>query len=300
MRATIQQGKVDLAALVARIRREFPALRFSEARLNDTGEDHAVVLLDDRWVFRFPRTAAAAARGASERRLLARLAADSLVATPQYELVSEAGDFGGYRMIDGRELTGPVFSALPRAAQERVLSQIGDFLRVLHALPAALVEGLASTEDAAWFADRFAERRARLAEALGPTLLAAADRFYAALPSALATRHIALIHRDFSEDHILLHPTEGRLAGVIDFTDACLGDPAFDFSCLWAYGDWAPGLAARSYGAGAEMADILRRSRWWLTRYRIDQVWWSISGARDYDVTAIRRELEGLFEDLDV
>jgi aminoglycoside 2''-phosphotransferase len=188
---------------------------------------------------------------------------------------------------------------LSRVAQERVLREIGDFLRVLHSLPAKLVArpaGGANTEDAAWFADRYAERRKKLAEALGATLLRAADRFYEALPTAVASGRVAVTHRDFTEDHILLDPTEGRLAGVIDFTDAGLGDPAFDFTCLWAYGRWAPEHTAQSYGAGAENSDMLSRSLWWFTRYRIDQVWWSVSGTREYDVVAIRRELEGLFD----
>src|SRR5580704_9827440 len=171
MEVDLRQGKLDLAGLEQRIRAEFPELRFADAALNDFGEDHAVVVLDDQWVFRFPRSAAAAACGAVERRLLARLNAVSPVATPRYEFVSEAGDFGGYRMIAGEELTEGAFAALPRAAQESVLDEIGRFLGVLHALPASLVArpGAETTrEDAAWFAERYAERRARLAEALGP------------------------------------------------------------------------------------------------------------------------------------
>ena len=300
MSATIRQGEVDLAQLVGRIRREFPDLAFAQATWNDTGEDHAVVLLDDRWVFRFPRTPEAAALGAAERRLLAALGAASPLAVPRYDHVSRAGDFGGYRMIAGQPLTEAAFAALPRVAQERVLGQIGDFLRVLHALPPELVAGGPDAEGAAGFANRYAKRRQSLSGALGPDLLGVADRFYQALPSAVATRREAVIHRDFSEDHILLHPREGRLAGVIDFTDAALGDPAFDFASLWAHGRWAPERAARTYGAGAGAADMLARSLWWFTRYRVDQVWWSVSGVRAYDVPRIRRELEGLFATLGV
>jgi aminoglycoside 2''-phosphotransferase len=297
----IRQGQVDLADLVARIRREFPQLHFTEATLNDLGEDHAVVVLDERWVFRFPRSEAVAAHAASERRLLAALNAASPVATPRCEHVSRSGDFAGYQMIAGTPLTEDVFAALTRAAQECVLAEIGDFLAVLHGLPAELIaDGPGGFEDADRFADLYRERRRILAEALGPALTAAADRFYAAFPAAVATSRRAVIHRDFSEDHILLDPMEGRLAGVIDFTDAALGDPAFDFSCLWAYGRWAPAEAARSYGADADTPGLLSRALWWFTRYRVDQVWWSVSGARDYDVVRIKRELKDLFATLGV
>jgi aminoglycoside 2''-phosphotransferase len=297
MDAAVKQGQVDLAALVARIRREWPGLAFARARLNDLGEDHAVVFLDDAWVFRFPRSAEVAAHGAAERRLLARLNPATPIETPRYELVSSAGDFGGYRAIAGRELTEAVFAALPREAQDEVLGEIGGFLRVLHRLPADIAER-AGDEDAAWFVSRYIERRARLSPVLGPALMAAADRFYAALPGAVASTTRTVIHRDFTEDHILLAPDEDRLAGVIDFTDAVLGDPAFDFTFLWAYGDDAPAKVARAYGGGPPAAGILSRSRWWFARYRLDQIWWTLNGDRDYDIARLVEELPGLFEAL--
>jgi len=297
MDVELTQGRVDLAGLVGRIRVEFPHLEFANATLNELGEDHAVVILDDRWVFRFPRTAAAAACGATERRLLATLNPVSPVVTPRYEHVSQAGDFGGYRMIAGEELTEAAFAALPREAQEAVLDEIGRFLRVMHALPAALVTrpGSAPIEDAAWYADRYAERRTRLAEALGPVLLALTDRFYQAFPAAVANTEVAVIHRDFSDDHVLLDPQRQRLAGVIDFTDAALGDPAFDFAFLWSYGREAPARVLQSYASGAESTGILKRSLWWFVRFRIDQVWWTVSDARAYDIERIATELPALF-----
>ncbi len=266
------------------------------------GQDHAVVVLDEQWVFRFPRTPDDAARGAQERRLLARLNAFSDVATPRYEFVGSAGDFGGYRLIPGRELTEATFAALSRSKQEGVLQQIGAFLRFLHRQPAELVtvSGLAWSEEAAFVAARHIERRDKLELALGPNLLAAADTFYNALPSATATSRARVIHRDFTEDHILLDPSQDRLAGVIDFTDASLGDPAFDFAFLWAYGRWAAEHAAHHYGAGSDNREMIARSLWWYTRYRIDQVWWTVTGARDYDVAKVRKKLKGLFSTLRV
>lgn len=303
MSTMIRQGQVDLAKLVAAIRDEFPDLSFADATLIDSGEDHAVVLLDDIWVFRFPRTAEVAVRGATERRLLMGLNAASSVATPRYTHLAKSGDFGGYRMIAGLELTQVTFAALPREVQERVLGEIGDFLRVLHGLPVETVacgSGRGDIEGASWFADRYAERRERLAAALGASLSASADRFYDALPAAVATSQVAVTHGDLTADHILLSPDQNRLAGIIDFADAGLGDPAFDFTCFWAYGGWATEHVAKSYSASVDNSEILARSLWWFTRYRIDQVWWSVSGARDYDVPAITQELEGLFDRLGI
>lgn len=298
MSKALAQGQVDLARLARRIRSEFPDLTFSHAALNDLGEDHAVVILDDEWVFRFPRTADAAERGAYERRLLARLKPVSNLPTPDYQFVATDGGFGGYRRIPGQELIERDYAALAAPVRERVLDQIAQFLSRLHGLPneaPRAVETSSLHTNAAWFAERYAERRSRLMGPLGPLLLAAADRFYEAFPAAVETQARTLIHRDFTADHILLHPAGERLAGVIDFTDAGMGDPAFDFAFLWAYGDEAAEQVAHQYAAGEDAAAILSRSRWWFARYRIDQVWRALSDARADEVAGLSRALYAIF-----
>jgi aminoglycoside phosphotransferase (APT) family kinase protein len=88
------------------------------------------------------------------------------------------------------------------------------------------------------------------------------------------------------------------LAGVIDFADAELDDPAHDFTYLWAFGDWAPAHAAKRYGLAD--AGLVERSRWSWARYRIDQLRWAADGhigARDAPSEA---EMGALFDALGV
>lgn len=58
----------------------------------------------------------------------------------------------------------------------------------------------------------------------------------------------ALIHNDLSAPHLLVR--DGRLAGVIDWADACIGDPARDYAWLLnvAFPTWevADGLRRRA------------------------------------------------------
>ena len=66
-----------------------------------------------------------------------------------------------------------------------------------------------------------------------------------------------LIHGDLGGEHILLDRVTGTLAGVIDWGDACVGDPALDFAGL-LHGcgrDFACGVLA---GYGGEMDEALR------------------------------------------
>ncbi len=291
----LKQGRVDLEGLVARIRAEFAELAFAQATLNDLGEDHVVVILDDARIFRFPRTAEAAALAAGERRLLQRLRERSSLPTPDYRWVSIAGEFAGYPMIPGRALSEALFTSLARDIQERVLEDLGSFLARLHRLPTSLMAPLDRPIGPVWkgvdYARRYRHRRARLALALPRALVVRLDRFFELLPEVVDQVPSALIHGDLSEDHILLAPDGEHLGGVIDFTDAGAGDPAFDFTFLWAYGDWAPAHAARLYGTGGATAKIVARSRWWFTRYSVDRIWWSLTGARSCDTVKVERDI---------
>jgi aminoglycoside phosphotransferase (APT) family kinase protein len=300
----LQQGRVDFAALVARIRAEFPQLGFCRAILNDDGEDHAVVILDDARVFRFPRTAECASYAARERRLLEQLRHTSSLPMPEYRWVSVAGDFAGYPMIPGRPLSEALFAGLSRDVQEQVLGEIGGFLARLHRLPASLVTSQNTATGTAWsgadYVRRYRGRRERIASTLPRKLLVRIDRFFESLPEIVDRAPPVLIHGDLSEDHILLAPHGDRLGGVIDFTDAGVGDPAFDFTFLWAYGDWGPACAALAYGGGDATSEIVARSRWWFIRYSIDRIWWNLSGARPCDTAKVEGDIRRSLDALDL
>jgi hypothetical protein len=39
--------------------------------------------------------------------------------------------------------------------------------------------------------------------------------------------------------------------------------------------------------AGYGVREVVERSRWWWTRYSVDRVWWTLSGARAYDLDKV-------------
>jgi aminoglycoside phosphotransferase (APT) family kinase protein len=84
-----------------------------------------------------------------------------------------------------------------------------------------------------------------------------------------------LIHADLGPDHVLVHPN-GDLAGVIDWEDATIGDPSWDFAFLiHAYPD-AGERALAAYG-GPPDAAFRERARfsymlmpWWEVLHGIE------------------------------
>jgi len=104
-----------------------------------------------------------------------------------------------------------------------------------------------------------------------PDLAPLVDAFYArlALQPSVDQR---LTHSDVTLDHLLLAPSGDRLAGIIDFGDVELGDPAYDFAYLWSYGDWAPGQVFERYALKDQEPGLLERSRWHFARYRVSRL----------------------------
>jgi aminoglycoside phosphotransferase (APT) family kinase protein len=284
-----------LAALEERIRRAFPALAFAHAELNTYGEDNYVVVLDGAWIVRLPRSDDQIGRFAAELILLEHLRTRVPIAVPHYTFVAPDRSIGAYRMIEGREMTPPVFMSLDRTAQAAVLTALGGFLATLHALPPETIVQPDGSVQRCWTGAQFAAyyrgvRRAMIAPRVSEAWLARFDAFHDAL-AEMSGGVPRLAHNDLSDDHILL-AAGGTLAGVIDFTDASWGDPANDFAYVWRLGEPAVDRLFACYPLAAEDPDLKRRSHWMFLRYLINQISYGERAKWNLNVDEALAELE--------
>ncbi len=220
---------------------QFAALRGAPVRELATGWDNTVFLVGGLWVFRFPRREVAVPGVRREIAVLPRLAPRLPLPVPVPELVGRPADgypwpFWGARMIHGRELAE---SGLPAAERGGAAAGLGEFLRVLHD-PSLVAEAPELPRDPmrrgdpAVRAPMARERLGRLAregiwrpDPRVERLLADGERLG---PSGEA---FTVVHGDLHVRHLLVGE-DSRAAGVIDWGDLCLADPAVDLSL--AYG----------------------------------------------------------------
>jgi aminoglycoside phosphotransferase (APT) family kinase protein len=262
------------AELLARIREAFPALAFETAVLNDYGDDNRVVVLDSRWIVRIPRNDEYRARFAAELNLLSTLRGLTRAAVPHYEFVSPDGGMGAYRMIAGTEMRPPVFHALHPLAQRAILKEMGEFLTVLHGLPASTIAQPDGFIPQTWSGAQFAAlyrgmRRAKIARAVDARSLVRFDAFHDAFET-IEPGPSRLAHDDISDDHILVTPA--GLGGIIDFSDVSFGDVAIDFGWFWRLGEAALDRVLADYGPASRDGGLKMRSHWTFVRYLINQL----------------------------
>ena len=190
----------------------------------DDGYDFEVAIVDDEWVFRFPRRAGVEEALGLEIVLLPLLAPALPVNVPSFEHISRDPLFVGYRLIRGEPL------------MDEDSAGVRAFLKALHALdPSRLpVQQLEWVET---YREQCVEFERLVLPLLDRDLRPQAKRLFG-VAETLVDFEPALLHGDLGPEHLLVR--DGRLAGVIDWGDARVGDPALDYAWLLngPFGEW--------------------------------------------------------------
>jgi aminoglycoside phosphotransferase (APT) family kinase protein len=235
--------EIDVALVRRLLAEQFPELELSSLRSVGEGWDNAVWLVDERWLFRFPRREVAVRSAALQRELLPRLA--QLLPLPIPEpLFAGRPDHGypwsflGMALLPGRE---PAEITLDDVMRARAARPLAGFLRALHAPEVLEVEGVEALPidplRRADMAFRVERTRTRLEEVRGLGVWDAppeAERLLAEAEKLPPPSRLSVVHGDLHLRHLLVDDS-GLPAGIVDWDDCCRADPAIDLVLYWAY-----------------------------------------------------------------
>lgn len=283
-RSEPKEGDV-LEQLTGKIRQEFPDLSFSEAQLVEEGLDNWVVILDDKWVFRFVRSEEYIKPFSREAWLLEEIRNKLPIEVPEYEYVSKEKDFGGYKMLKGDELSTEALKSLPEETKGKIAQELGEFLSALHSLPQEPAAKDHDWRSPNYFSERYYQRRhAVFADNAPPGLLEKLDKFFEEFVKIKYPQE-KVVHTELWTRHILLSEGKTNISGIIDFGEMAVGDPACDFAGLWAYGEDFLKKVMEHYNQEKDDG-FVERSRYYYVRYLIDRLY------RKYDWRQDPKELE--------
>jgi aminoglycoside phosphotransferase (APT) family kinase protein len=258
---------VDWDGMVRKVvGRNLPDQRVETVEVLGAGRDNAAYGVNGTLVVRFstdadPRRRAELVRGESE--LLELVASVSPVRVPVPRFVDpDAGCFGYDRLPGTPLLNLPPAEVAPHV--ERIAATLGEFLSALHELPLDRMAALVGPDEVPpheWLREATANH-AVLAAEVPAERQAAVLEFLAAEPPAADFAPV-FSHNDLGIEHVLVDRDTGEVTGVIDWTDAAIVDPAFDFGKLDRdLGPTALDTALRHYRAG-DTDRIAERARFY-------------------------------------
>jgi aminoglycoside phosphotransferase (APT) family kinase protein len=202
-------------------------------------------LTRDGWIVRFPRRAGMDELLAPERRVhqLVRPVLPPGIEVPLVEHVGQTPDRFPYRIAAHRFIHGIPADEVDQTFLPHLAAQLGEALGAIHSItePRARAAGVLEMDydeegQREWFALPL-----EVLSALGGRDPVVDQAVRWARQVDLPTSYegeLSFIHHDLSPDHVLVDPGSGRLTGILDWTDAILGDAARDFVFLVAWGGW--------------------------------------------------------------
>lgn len=288
----------EAAPYIAQLRAAYPALQITSAEPITGGQYNVVLRVNGDLIVRFPRFPGGAAALRREAAILDAIRPHVGLPIPDFayrRLDPSHGDalFVGYRRLPGEPFRHDLAATLDEGTRARVATQLARFLRALHAIPrrgaigAALPVACGSAAPdwrggwrdlyarirAVVFPRVAADVRARIASLFSPFL--ADDANFAFAP--------ALIHGDFGTGNILFDCGAGKIAGIIDFGSAGLGDPAYDLAVLLTYGE---SFAQHALAAYPALRPALPRARAYRATFAAQE---ALYGAEHDDPDAFAR-----------
>ena len=227
--------------VVELLRKYAPSLRAERVVVIESGWDSIVYEIDGAWIFRFPRRAEVADRMRTEAAVLPELAPTLPAPVPDFDFaVFDDVSFVGYRKLAGEPLEHGFDNP-------EVGRRLGAFIAAVHRFPIDRARALGVragdvVAEIRAFVDTLEERVVPL---LAETDAARADSMFEDFFAGDVAFEPVLVHADLGPEHVLRRGSE--LTGVLDWSDARIGDPALD-------------LAWTANGTGPRFADALLRA----------------------------------------
>ncbi|HEU4948082.1 MAG TPA: aminoglycoside phosphotransferase family protein [Kribbella sp.] len=208
---------------------QWPGYRIDEVVLLGSGTDNLAYEVNDELIVRIG-TEADPVRVDREARLLSIVAEVSPLAVPRPAFtVPELGCLA-YFKVPGV----PLLDVPHLWSRTSIPAALGGFLATLHAVPMDRLVGLVEPDvvpPADWLQES-ADYFTALAERIPAERHAAIASFLWAAPPEEEFEP-AFSHHDLGIEHVLVGPTSGAVTGIIDWGDAALVDPAYDFGLIY-------------------------------------------------------------------
>ncbi len=289
-----------------------PDYRVDSVRRLGEGQVNVAYLVNDSLIVRVnkePDLERRAALVREEARLLTAVAKHTTLPVPTPRFVAPAAGVLAYDQLPGTPVRDLPTSQRPARAAS-IGAALGTLLGALHAVPVDEVRDLVAVDDAP-----LDEWRSEAAELFEEVRAEVPVRYHAAIdtffkePPPDGGYELVFSHNDLGIEHVLVEPASWTITGIIDWGDAAIDDPAYDFGLIYRdLGPVALDAALAAYQTGdhnggdhnggdqtGEMAGLRRRAVFYARCSVFEDVAHGLNTNQDAYLDNSRTALDWLF-----
>lgn len=218
------------------INHEFPEFTISSIKKIGEGDNSKAFLINQNYIFRFPKREEAKQSLKKEIAVLPKIKSFLNLEIPRFDFVSKDINFAGHKSIVGKPLIPEIYNSLPKEFQTKIQKSLAGFLTQLHNIDLSILKnaGLETMDYKEEYVDDFKNTQQLIYPNITSPDREVINQIFTAYPDNKNnfTYKPALIHNDFSTDHILFKISNNEISGIIDFGDLAIGDPDYDLMYL--------------------------------------------------------------------
>jgi len=216
--------------------------KLSPVRLLEFGKgwDNTVYLVNEKYVFLFPRRQVAAGLLRNEINVLPHIENLLPVPIPKIKfIIEDCKDFDwpvmGYEMIKGKTVCR---AGLTEAERSNIAPAIAEFLKCLHNLSYENLEIPEDMHGRLNIKDRIRQAKENISEMKKLNIDFEYDKLIGFLKrfnqNTIFKNKLCIVHGDLYSRHILINEFK-KISGIIDWGDIHLGNPAVDLSIMFSF-----------------------------------------------------------------
>ncbi len=220
------------------IKRRFPQLDLSKIEFNKTDGTYSdVAVINNEVAFKFAKFDWSAAYLRNEADVIRFIQGFVTMPLPDVEMIGQ--NVSRHAYIKGSPLYRNTLLKLDYRTRDNIAKQIATFLKELHSIPVKKVK-LAGIGDSAMNRGRddWLDELKTMKIKISPYCTNYVREYLNQITRPVVENkkffefQPVLIHGNLTPNHILFDEASGNVNGIIGFSDAGLGDPAYDFGTL--------------------------------------------------------------------
>lgn len=227
------------------IKEKNPAIIIEKHDFNSEGQNNDVVIINDEYVFKFPKYSDGIKKLKREIDVLNVLNKYITLTIPRpkyynFEPLKVGQVYCGYKMIKGVSFRKEIFQNVQEKGD--IAKQLATFLYQLHSISFEEVKsiGISEIDNRSYWINMLE----RVQEKLFPFMKKESQKLISESFNSFLNQNFnankTLIHGDFGPSNIIFDLDAQRISGIIDFNEVSFGDPASDIASLigpFGYGE---------------------------------------------------------------